>query len=48
MFAQSMFRSETHYSVDKKLSQFDSFQYLQNLDISQWMFGKHFVTKIYT
>ncbi len=33
------------YGVDKKLSQFDSFQYQWNFDISWWMFGKHFVTK---
>jgi hypothetical protein len=31
----------------KKLSQFDYFQYMWNLDISWWMFGKHFVTKIF-
>jgi hypothetical protein len=33
------------YGVNKKLSQFDNFQYMWNFDISWWMFGKHFVTK---
>jgi hypothetical protein len=31
--------------VHKKLSQFDSFQYLSKLDASQWVFGKDFVIK---
>ncbi len=35
------------FSVNKKLSQFDNFQYLWNFDISWWMFGKHFATKIF-
>ncbi len=34
---------KAHYIVNKKLSQFDSFQYIWNFDISRWMFGKHFV-----
>jgi hypothetical protein len=38
---------KTHYSVNKKLSQFDSFRYLWNFDILWWMFGKHFVNKIF-
>ncbi len=37
---------KAHYGVNKKLSQFDNFQYLWNFDISWWMFGKHFVNKI--
>jgi hypothetical protein len=36
---------KTHYGVNKKLSQFDSFLYSWNFDISWWMFGKHFVNK---
>jgi hypothetical protein len=36
---------KAHYSVDKKLSQFNKFQYLWNFDISWWMFRKKFVIK---
>jgi hypothetical protein len=33
-------RVKAHYGVNKNLSQFYSFQYMSNFDISWWMFGK--------
>ncbi len=36
----TFFEVKAHYGVNKKLSQFDSFWYLWNFDISWWMFGK--------
>jgi hypothetical protein len=40
-----VYRMNACYNVDKKLSQFDNFQYLWNFDVSWWIFEKHFVTK---
>ncbi len=41
----TLFGVKAHYGLNKKLSQFNSFQYLWNFDILWLMFGKIFVNK---